>query len=367
MYYIVNFQINCIFLTILTYNKSAMSQSGGISLQNKLKLTNILLTICILLSPVFMYGCSRNKSQQQAAQLQAAKEKQAQEKESEKLKKIEAQIEMFFETLGGPSVKAEGEGDNSGGQQENTLQGGGQKGTQQQGTQQGDGQKGSQQQGTQQGGGQKGTQQQGTQQGGGQQKGTQKGGKQGGQQGGKQAARQEPDKWSQIGRIINNMHYQWNELMPEIAKKGVDMKLVDNFDNALNALTTTIESKDKEKVLTSANKLYSYIPDLYSLYRTKMSPEVKRMIYYTRNMILESGKDGWEQVGKDNEDLGKSWSLFHNTLEKEQKKTGDKLDFSIYELKKVVAEKNRQLTGIKGMIVLNNIKELQKSFEEKKS
>jgi hypothetical protein len=322
-----------------------MSQSGGISLQNRLRLTKIILTISLLLLPVFMYGCSRNDNKQQDAQLQAAKEKQAQEKESEKLKKIEAQIEKLFETLGGPSVKAEGSsGDKSGSQQENTQQGGGQKGTQQQGTGQG--------------GGQKGTQQQGTGQGGGQQKGT--------LQGGKQASQQAPDKWSQIGRVINNMHYQWNELMPEIAKKGVDMKLVDNFDNALNTLTTTIESKDKDKVLTSANKLYSYVPDLYSLYRVKMSPEVKRMIYYTRNMILESGKDGWEQVGKDNTDLEKSWSLFRNTLEKEQKKTGDKLDFSIYELKKVVGEKNRQLTGIKGMIVLNNIKELQKSFEEKK-
>jgi hypothetical protein len=97
-----------------------------------------------------------------------------------------------------------------------------------------------------------------------------------------------------------------------------------------------------------------------------MSPEVKRMVYYTRNIILEADKEGWEQVGKDNEALEKSWSLFRNTLEKEQKKTGDKLDFSIYELKKVVAEKNRQLSGIKGRIVLNNIKELQKSLEEEK-
>lgn len=316
----------------------------------------IFITISILSMPLVTTGCSGKEGQEQNAQLQAAKEKQSREKESEKLKKTEAQIEMLFEALGGPSVKTEeSDEEKTGGQQEST-----QKQGQQDDTQHGGGQKDDQQQGTQQGGGQKDDQQQGTQQDG-SQKGNQQ---QGTQQGGKQTA-QQPDKWQQVGRITNNLHYQWNDLMPEIAKKGADMKLVDSFDNALNSLTTTIESKDQEKMLASANKLYSYIPDLYSLYRVKMSPEVKRMIYYTRNIILESDKEVWEQVTKDNEALEKSWSLFRNTLEKEQKKIEDKLDFSIYELKKVVAEKNRQLSGIKGRIVLNNIKELQKSYEEK--
>ncbi len=324
-------------------------------MQNILKLTKIIIiAISILFIQAVTAGCSRNQGQQQDAQLQAAKEKQSQEKESERLKKIESQIEMLFEVLGGPSVKTSESGDDTGGQNEGTQHGGQQKDSQQQGTQQGDQKGGGQNEDKQQDGGQKGgNQQQGTQQG--DQKSS-----------GKQAAQQAPDKWSQVGRVINNLHYQWNDLMPEIAKKGAEMKLVDNFDNALNTLTTTIESKDQEKVLVSANKLYSHVPDLYSLYRVKMSPEVKRMIYYTRNIILLSGKDGWEQVGKDNEALDKSWSLFQNTLEKEQKTIGDKLDFSIYELKKVVTEKNKQLTDIKGRIVLNNIKELQKSYENEK-
>ena len=154
--------------------------------------------------------------------------------------------------------------------------------------------------------------------------------------------------------------------MPEITKKGADMKLVDVFDNSLNSLTTEAESRDKAKVMFSANKLYSHISDLFSLYRTKMSPELKRMIYYTRNIILESEKENWEQAGKDKESLERTWSLLRNTLEDEQKKIGDKLDFSIYELKKVVSEKNKQLADIKGRIALNNIKELSESYKESK-
>jgi hypothetical protein len=305
----------------------------------------------------------------------SVQQQQSSEKEPEKLKKIESRLESLIEVLGGPAVKLE---EKSGGSSEKS---GSKQGSQQKSTQQGSQQKsGTGQQGTQQGsqkGTQQGSQQQSTQQGtqkSSQQQGTRKSSKSsqgknktaGKQQAQKQSPKhQETSKWAEIGTIISNLHYQWNEFMPEIAKKGSDMKLVDNFDSALNKLTTTAATMDTEKTLTAANALYAYIPDIYSLYRTKMSPEVKRMIYYTRSIILASGKGEWDQVKKNSDSLGKSWSLFRNTLEKEQQKIGDKLNFSIYELDKVVADKNKQLTDIKGRITLSNIKELEKSYEDK--
>lgn len=307
-------------------------------MQNRISITNFAFAASLLLLLFFSSGCGKN-SQQPDAQLQLAQQQQAEEKESEKLKNIETRLETLIEILGGPSVKTEeneGEKDGGSGQEDEGTQ---QKGKQQQSTQQqGKQNKGTQQQSTQQ----QSTQQQSTQQ------------------------QQDAEKWSEIDMIISNLHYQWNDFMPEIAKKGADMKLVDNFDNALNSLTTTVETNESGKILSAANALYSYIPDLYSLYRVKMSPEAKRMIYYTRSIIFEAAKENWEQAKKDDEAMEKSWSLLRNTLEKEQQQIDDKLDFSIYELKKVVSEKNKQLTNIKGRIVLSNIKELQKSFEEKK-
>ncbi|MEN6314337.1 MAG: hypothetical protein ABFD25_08845 [Clostridiaceae bacterium] len=338
----------------------------------------IALLSSILVIVFFTAGCGKS-GQQNNAQLQSAQQQQTHEKEPEKLKSIEKNLETLFETLGGPSVKMEeegGKGGNTGQQstkQQGTQQGsqqstkqqstqqGSQQSTKQQGTQQGS-QQNTKQQGTQQGsqqGSQQGTKQQSTQQQGTKQKGPQQGTM---QQGTKQ---QDMGRWPEIESLVSNLHYQWNDFMPEIAKKGADMKIVDNFDNALNTLTTTVASKNTKKALAAANSLYSHIPDLYSLYRLKMSPEVKRMVYYGRSIILEAQNDNWEQVIKDNKALEKSWSLFRNTLEKEQQQIGDKLNFSIYELDKVSSDKNKQLSDIKGRIVLSNIKELQKSFEEK--
>ncbi|HEX2944654.1 MAG TPA: hypothetical protein VHT96_01710 [Clostridia bacterium] len=329
-------------------------------------LSNIVCLAVILSGLLITPGC-RKSSQGQNMQLQSAKEKTSQEEqEPKKLKTIETGIESLFETLGGPSAKIETGGKSGGGQ----GQGSQQKSGQQQGSQQ----KSGQQQGSQQQSGQQQGSQQGSQQQSGQQQGTKskKGqssaaGKKTSQKSKTSTPSNPPEKWAEVDKLVNALHFQWNDFMPEVAKKGADMKFIDSFDTALNNLTTTTASKDKDKVMTSANELYKNIPDLYSIYRTKMSPEVKRLIYYSRNIILESAKDNWEQVKKDNESIEKSWSLFKNTLDKEQQHIADKLNFSIYELKKVTGDKNKQLSGLKGKIVLNNIKELEQSFEKKKS
>ncbi len=341
----------------------------------------LAINICMLL----ILTASCGKSEQPNAQQESVQQQQSQEKEPEKLKNIESRLETLIETLGGPSIKMEESKDGQsnqqssqqdskqGGQQTGSQQGskqGSQQGSQQQSTQQGGSQQDSQQQGSQQGSQQQGTQQGGSQQGS-QQPGTKKQGSQNGtrqNKGGQQQSPQKIDetKWKEVGTLISNLHYQWNEFMPEIAQKGADMKLVNNFADALNSLTKTALTKEPEKTLMSANALYSYIPDIYSLFKVKMSPEVKRMIYFTRNIILEALNENWDQVKKDNDSLGKSWSFFKNTLGKEQQQTGAKLDFSIYELGKVTEEKDQHLTDIKGRIVLSNIQEIEKSFEEKK-
>lgn len=337
----------------------------------RISFSHAICLVVISAALIISSGC-RKSSPPQGMQLQSTKEKTSEEQEPEKLKAIETGIETLFETLGGPSAKIETGGKGGEGQGRGSQQQSGQQGSQQQSTQQG-GQQSSGQQGSQQQSGQQGSQQQSTQQGT-QQQGTKQGSQKktgssssSGNKTSQQKPANPPEKWAEVDKLINALHYQWNDFMPEVAKKGADMKFIDSFDTALNKLTTTAAAKDKEKVMISANELYKNVPDLYSIYRTKMSPEAKRLIYYTRDIILESARDNWEQVKKDNDFIEKSWSLFRNTLDKEQQQTADKLNFSIYELKKVTGDKNKQLSGLKGKIVLNNIKELEQSFEKRKS
>jgi len=168
------------------------------------------------------------------------------------------------------------------------------------------------------------------------------------------------DPWQQVKEEIQSLHVSWNGYMPELTKKGAKKELLDDFSEALNSLTKVTDSKDKNQVLLAANNLYQNIPDMVSLYKTKTSPELKRIIYYSRNIILYSEVEDWEKSTSAVEDLKSLWSLIQNTVAKEKQEDQMKLDLSIYELEKVVKQKNKELVKIKGNITLTNIEALQK-------
>lgn len=279
--------------------------------------------MCLLLSLCLLTACGQS-GQQASPQQQSAQQQQQTEKEPQKLKDIENSIEEMIKELEGPSAPVGG-------------------GEEQKGEQQQDGE-------------QKSSQDKSSQQGEQNQQGQQ------GQQG--QQPKQPEDPWKTVSSTIDQLHFQWNEFMPEAIKKGAGLKITDNFSNSLNYLTTTAGARDKKKTLLAANGLYGCIPDLFSLYRTKMSPEIKRMHYLIRNVILTSEAGDWVQAEKDINGLKASWVVSKGSLEKEQEKEQVKLDMSLAELEKVVKEKNQQLTAIKGRVALSNIQAVEKSYEK---
>lgn len=181
------------------------------------------------------------------------------------------------------------------------------------------------------------------------------GGGKGGQQGGQQ------DPWAQITGVVNSLHYEWNAYMPMAAKAGATKTLLDNFSGSLNNLTSAATAKSTETTLSAANSLYSYVPDFYSFYKTQTSPEIKRIRYYTRDAMLSAALTNWTQVDNDIASLKSSWSIYKNILPKDQQENASKLDFSIYELEKVVKDRHQHLVDIKGRVTMSNIQEIEKA------
>ncbi|KNY24799.1 hypothetical protein [Pseudobacteroides cellulosolvens] len=172
------------------------------------------------------------------------------------------------------------------------------------------------------------------------------------------------DPWTKITPLVNRLHYQWNELRPDASSKGASRELTDNFSNSLNNLTNTIITKNKEGTLMASNKLYSYIPDILYLYKSKTSPELKRVKYYTRDAVLNSLTPNWSVAEADITSLKSSLSTFKNTTDKKLNEDVSKLDYSISELEKVIKDKNQPLIDIKGRVVLTNINALEKASEK---
>lgn len=248
------------------------------------------------------------------------------------MEKLETAIEDIFLALNGPSLGSEKKEDNGEANKGQKLdQGQENQGQDQQKTQQQDGQ----QQKTQQG------------------------------QQGQQANQQTKNPWQEVDQAVKELHLNWNEYMPEITKKGGSKELLDGFSNALNNLTKIAESKERAGTLLGANQVYGHISGIYSLYKTKEPPELKRISYYTRNTVLDSLTGDWSKAQSDLEEVKNRWSLVKNSINQDQQEDSAKLDLSIYELEKVVKQNNKELAEIKGSITLMNIQDLEKAIAKK--
>lgn len=160
------------------------------------------------------------------------------------------------------------------------------------------------------------------------------------------------------------MHYELNGYTPEAIKLGASKSLLDGLETSLNDLTLAVMNKNRDNTIMTANRLYSYIPDLFALHKSSISPEIKRIRYYIRDSILNSLADNFPQSETDISSMKSSWSMLKISLSKEMQDNAGKLDFSIYELEKVVKEKNKALVDIKGRVALSNVSALEKAMKK---
>jgi hypothetical protein len=300
----------------------------------------IIIATTILM--LFLSACGQNSNTQQSEQQSGQSSGQG-GKVPEQLTGIEENIEKIIKTLNGPAIELKEEK-----KQENTSKGSTNPNQQEQS-------KGSQNK-----------QEQSNQSAESQQTGTSQKSQQSEQSKGSQQSQpsKPEDPMDKLTPIINKLHYQWNEYMPQAVEKGADKKLADGFSSALNSLTTTIIGKNSTNTLMAANYLYAYIPDFYSLYPGNSSSAIKRITYYTRNAILNSITANWAQADTDINSLKASWSLYKNVITKNQPDESIKLDYSISELEKVIKEHNQPLADIKGRVAISNIQAIEKALSK---
>ena len=304
-----------------------------------MKVKKICINILsIFLASVFtlLTGCSSNQSSGSSSG--ASQSDPEEEKAMSSLTGLENNIEITIKALGGPAAQQESQQNSGSLQSSSSDDRQGNKSSQQ--GQQSQGSQSSQQ-------GQQSQESQSSQQG----------------QQSKTSSTNQQNPMDKVSQIVDQMHYQWNDLMPEAIKKGAKKDLIDNVDNAINKLSVTTASKNKMNALLAANQLYEYIPDLYALIKPKPSPEIKRILYYSRNVIINSTVANWTQADSDIKSLKSTWDLYKNSLSKDQKDVANKLELSIDELEKVVKGRNQSLVNIKGKVEFSNIIALEKATE----
>lgn len=317
---------------------------------NMKKSVNKLLLVITILIPLLFCGCPDEEQQQQ--QQPSKTQSEQEDKDSTKLKKIQDDIEAIIEKLSGipqQELKKQEE------EEQKAVQegGGGEEGQSNQGQQGNQNSQNGQQGGQEMQGGQ--------QQGGEASQGMDQ------QQGAQQKSliqKQKPVEWETVFKDTQKLHVEWNEYIAQAAKDGVPKNSIDSFGNTLIQFTNFIIMKKKEEAVINANNLLFSLINFWSHYDSKIPPDVMKLKYFIRNVIFYSAVNKWDKV---NENINAGKTLFQTlraTADKEQQEKINKIDFSIQEIEKVIKMHDYPLIRLKGKIVTDNLKELEKKDEE---
>lgn len=170
--------------------------------------------------------------------------------------------------------------------------------------------------------------------------------------------------WQDALDDLKSVHSKWNAYMPKAVSVHIGTNAIESFSDALNNVTNIFREKDRIKTLIAVNKVYYYITDFYKNYKNKKSPELKKIKYYTRDIILESINNNWNKTDSEFSNLQYSWNVAKTTVSKEEDEKSDKLDMAILEFSKVIKEKNSELINIKGALLLKNLQDFEDDKEQ---
>ena len=173
----------------------------------------------------------------------------------------------------------------------------------------------------------------------------------------------EDKMWETVEEKLETMHKQWNELQPKIVQAGISKEKVDAFSTALNDVTMAADETDKMNTLLGVSNLYAFVADFMAPYESDIPPDVKRMQHFLRNAKYHAMLENWEAAKENMENAKAHWQIVKAQTEKEQEEHANKMEFSIYQMEKVIDESNATLSELKGDLALQNLEALEESFE----
>jgi hypothetical protein len=207
-------------------------------------------------------------------------------------------------------------------------------------------------------------------------------GSQSGEQGGEQQKQQaqipkltpeqlkmklEQEKYKKFGSIkkdVLELHSAWNSYEAKAISDFAMQTTINDFESALNNLTKTVEVQDAYLGLLEVNQLYKYLPDFYMLYESKVPPDLDRLRFAAKKIMLLSEKQNFTGANDVLLYFENIWMTARPKLKSENAEVVSKFEFAFADLKNSVIAKNDMIVEAKSEVLLKLIDEIEKKAEK---
>ncbi|ANW99381.1 hypothetical protein CSTERTH_10220 [Thermoclostridium stercorarium subsp. thermolacticum DSM 2910] len=173
------------------------------------------------------------------------------------------------------------------------------------------------------------------------------------------------DNWKMIKVLTDGMHFTWNNLQPELIKKGVSQTQIENFNKALAALSQNVSAKNIMAAQNSAFELSQALADFYSYYKTDIPAELPRITSGVTGIHFSVKQNDWAKAQELANQLQQEFAKLKAGAEDNQNHIFQMLELSINDLCSAVYNQDSVLVIIRTNLVNSNIRELESKLSQK--
>ena len=173
-------------------------------------------------------------------------------------------------------------------------------------------------------------------------------------------------KYESIKKDVLELHSAWNSYEAKAISDFAMQTTINDFESALNNLTKTVEAQDAYLSLLEINQLYKYLPDFYMLYESKVPPDLDRLRFAAKKIMLLSEKQNFTGANDVLLYFENIWMTARPKLKSENAEIVSKFEFAFADLKNAVIAKNDMIVEAKSEVLLKLVDEIEKKAEKSK-
>lgn len=172
------------------------------------------------------------------------------------------------------------------------------------------------------------------------------------------------EKFDKLKKDVIELHSLWNTAEPKVIASLAPQKSINDFKNALNSFTDTIQIPDEFLNLLAINELYKFLPDFYEMYNAKEPPDLDRLRYGVKKIKLVSEREDYDTAKITLEYLTNAWNNAKPKLKKDSMSSINKFELGLNDLKKSLENKNKTIIEVKSEVLIKIIDEIGKASKK---
>lgn len=171
-------------------------------------------------------------------------------------------------------------------------------------------------------------------------------------------------KFETIKKDVLDLHSMWNSYEPKAISDLVPQAPVKEFETALEALTKAVDTRDVYASLLQINQLTKYLPDFYSLYQSKVPPDLDRLRFATKKIQLLSDKNDFEAAKAVLKYLEDAWATAKPKFKKDYLDEMNQFEFALSDFKSACDAKNNMMIEAKSKVLLKILDDIEKKAKK---